>query len=94
MATAAANEATALFAALHSGADALCRLAEEGRLSEEGARALADEVASAFGLDGDVLRAELCSRALRDARLPALPPRLAVETVVSLLAALAPVRGA
>lgn len=94
MATAAANEATALFAALHSGAGALCRLAEEGRLSEEGARALADEVASAFGLGGDVVRAELCSRALGDARLAALPPRLAVETVMGLLAALAPVRGA
>lgn len=94
MATVAASETTALFAALRSGADALCRLAEEGRLSEEGARALADEVASAFGLDGDVVRAELCSRTLGDARMPALPPRLAVETVVRLLAALAPVRGA
>jgi signal transduction histidine kinase len=94
VATAAASETTALFAALRSGADALCRLAEEGRLSEEGARALADEVASAFALDGDVVRAELCSRTLGDARIPALPPRLAVETVVRLLAALAPVRGA
>ena len=94
MATAAASETTALFATLRSGADALCRLAGDGRLSEEGARALADEVASAFGLDGDVVRAELCSRALGDTRLAALPPRLAVETVVRLLAALTPVRGA
>ena len=94
MATAAASETTALFAALRSGADALLRLVEEGRWSDEAARGLADEVSSAFGLDGVVVRAELCSRALGDARVPALPPHLALETVVRLLAALAPVRGA
>jgi len=93
VATAAASEATALFAALRSGADALCRLAEEGSWTDEAARVLADEVSSVVGLDRGLVRAELCSRALGDARVPTLPPALAVETVVRLLAALAPVRG-
>ena len=83
----------AVLAAIRSGADALHRLARAERWAEEAVEELAAEVVSVGGIDHSVVRQELCSRALADPRLPALPPRLAAEAIVRLLGTLAPVRG-
>ena len=83
----------AVLAAIRSGADALHRLARAERWAEDAVEELAAEVVSVGGIDHSVVRQELCSRALADPRLPALPPRLAAEVIVRLLGTLAPVRG-
>jgi len=94
VAASTARETTALLAAVRSGADALCRLAAERDWNGEEAGALAAVVARAGRVDLDVARAALCSRALGDARLQTLPPRIAAEALVRIFVSLAPVRGA
>ena len=83
-----------LLAAIRSGADALYRLACAERWAERAADDLAAEIASDGEVAEPVVRQELCSRALADPRLPALPPRLAAEAVVRLLGILGQVGGA
>lgn len=93
MAASTTRETTALLAAVRSGANALGRLAVDGGWTDEAAEEIAAAAAAAGRVELETARAELCSRALGDARLQTLPPQLAAEALVRILAALAPVRG-
>jgi len=93
VAASTASETTAFLAVVRSGADALCRLAVAGRWTDEAAEGLAAAAAAAGRVELETARAELCSRALSGARLQTLPPQLAAEALVRILAALAPARG-
>lgn len=91
--TARGREASFL-TAVRLSADAVRRLALEPEWSVEAADALARMVSDRARVEVGVARAAVCSRALGDPHLQTLPPQLAADAIVRILAALAPVRGA
>ena len=78
-------------AAVSFVADVLVSLAAEERVRERDLAAILGDAARAAGIDRQTLTAAVASRALRDPGILGLPPSLALDVVLRLLAALAPV---
>ena len=79
--------------AVRLGADTLARLATEPDWSVERADALLRLVAARHHVEVGLAQAAITSRALRDPQLQTLPPGLAAEAILRILA-LGPIRGA